>query len=219
MKLLICLSLISANLVAQTITVEGTATVPTRADSSTLPPNVPPYPLVDPSGELKDAELVDALRAGGFVLYLRHTETGRVTRDCVESNLSPAGEEQAKQIGTALRALKIPIGQFESSEVCRVQDTARLLGLGVVQTNEDLNNMPKRPGHELHAARARRLALPAPRGTNTLLVAHLLNGASPAERISLEIGETIVFRPDGKGGTNPVARIRLTDWAALERYR
>ena len=219
MKLLICLCLVSTNLIAQTSAIEGVATIPTRADSSSLPPNVPPYPLVDPSRELKGAELIDALRAGGFVLYLRHTDTGRVTRDCVESNLSPAGEEQAKQIGAALRALRIPIGQIESSEVCRVQDTARLLGLGAVQTNEDLNNMPKRPGHELHAARARRIALPAPRATNTLLVAHLLNGPSPAERMSLEIGEIIVFRPDGKGGASAVARIRLTDWAALERYR
>lgn len=219
MKLLTCVCLVGANLIVQASAIEGAATVPTRPDASALPPNIPPHPLVDPSRELKGAELIDALRAGGFVLYLRHTETGRVTRDCAESNLSPAGEEQAKRIGTVLRALKVPIGQIESSEVCRVQDTARLLGIGAVQTNEDLNNMPKRPGHELHAARARRLALPAPRGTNTLLVAHLLNGASPAERISLEIGETIVFRPDGKGGTDPVARIRLADWAALERYR
>jgi phosphohistidine phosphatase SixA len=219
MKLLICLCLVSTNLVAQTSAIDSSATTPAQAGSSTLPPNLPPHPLVDPARELKGAALIDALRAGGFILYLRHTDTGRVTRDCVESNLSPAGEEQAKRIGAVLRALKIPIGQIESSEVCRVQDTARLLGIGAVQTNEALNNMPKRPGHELHAARARRLALPAASGTNTLLVGHLMNGASSAERIALEIGEIIVFRPDGKGGTNPVARIRITDWAALEQYR
>ncbi|MEQ1518412.1 MAG: hypothetical protein ABL931_18170, partial [Usitatibacteraceae bacterium] len=78
---------------------------------------------------------------------------------------------------------------------------------------------PKRPGHDLHAARARRLAPPPPRGQNALLVAHLHAGQSERERLTLEIGEVIVFRPDGAGGSEPVARIRLTDWAALLALR
>ena len=65
----------------------------------------------------------------------------------------------------------------------------------------------------------RRLAVPPARGTNTLLVAHVHDAQPLHQRLSLEIGEVIVFRPDGKGGSEAVARIRLTDWLELEGYR
>ena len=194
----------------------GPATTPAATAISVPQPNVPALPLVDPSRELKGAELLKALQRGDLVLYLRHTDTGKVTPDCKESNLSTLGEEQAAQLGNALRDLRIPFGQRESSEICRVRDTARLLGLGAFQTNEDLNNVPKRAGHDLHAARMRRLALPPARGTNTLLVGHIHAGDTPNQRLFLDLGEIIVFRPDGKGGSEPIARIRLAEWAELQ---
>lgn len=221
MKLIFCLCLCFAlaNVFAAATASEQQSVTSPQPATGTPPANLPPHPQIDPSRQLKGADLVGALRAGGLVLYLRHTDTGRVTRDCLETNLSPLGEEQEKRLGVALRNLKIPFGQIESSEVCRVQDTARLIGAGAFQTNEDLNNMPKRPGHDVHAARMRRLALPPARGTNTLLVAHVHDAQPLHQRLSLEIGEVIVFRPDGKGGSEAVARIRLTDWLELEGYR
>lgn len=173
------------------------------------------HPPVDARMELKGAELLKALRAGGFVLYLRHTETGEVTPECRQSNLSKTGEDQARAIGVALRELRIPIGDRESSELCRVRDTARLLDVGDFRTNEDLNNIPKNASHDFNSARMRRIAVPPRTGTNTILASHIHGGNTPDQRLLLDLGEMIVFRPDGKGGSEPVARIPRTGWTTL----
>ena len=191
----------------------------TSANQSVVPPHLRSEPPVNATLALKGVALIDALQRGGLVLYMRHTETGKVTADCTESNLSPTGEQQAVTIGEAMRALKIPFGIRESSEWCRVQDTARLLGIGPFATSEDLSPGPKRADHEVHAARTRRLATVPPPDTNVLLLGHVQAGNSERERLFLEIGETIVFRPDGKGGVNVVGRIKWTDWGGLARLR
>src|SRR5258705_12212151 len=62
--------------------------------------------------------LVTALRAGGYVLYLRHTSTDfgendeRMTdyADCKsQRNLTDAGRTEARDIGAALRELQVPV--------------------------------------------------------------------------------------------------------------
>ena len=104
------------------------------------PPAVSILPLVDSATELKGAKLVDALRSGGYVLYMRHAlQIPPTTEKCETSNLTPVGEEQARTVGAALRELKIPIGQVRSSQPCRNRDTARLLGLGPYEITDDLN--------------------------------------------------------------------------------
>ena len=186
---------------------------------SVPPPHVMVAPAVNAALERKGTALVDALQRGGLVLYMRHTETGKITTDCTESNLSAVGERQAVKIGEALRSLKIPFDVRESSESCRVQDTARLLGIGPFATSEDLSPGPKRADHEVHAARTRRLATMPPPKTNALFIGHMQAGTSERERLFLEIGEVIVFRPDGKGAVDVIARIKPGDWAVLTGIR
>ena len=186
---------------------------------SVPPPNVRIAPAVNAALERKGTALVDALQRGGLVLYMRHTETGKITTDCTESNLSAVGEGQAVKIGEALRSLKIPFDIRESSESCRVQDTARLLGIGPFATSEDLSPGPKRADHEVHAARTRRLATMPPPKTNALFIGHMQAGTNERERLFLEIGETIVFRPDGKGAADVVARLKWSDWEGLMHLR
>ena len=192
---------------------------PTSSSQTTLPPHLRGEPAVNAALELKGTALIDALLRGGLVLYMRHTETGKVTTECTESNLSPTGEQQAVKIGEAMRALKIQFGIRESSELCRVQDTARLLGLGPFAANEDLNPGPKRPDHHFHTARTQRLATLPPPKTNALFIGHMQAGTSERERLFLEIGEVIVFRPDGKGAVDVIARIKPGDWAVLTGIR
>ena len=205
--------------IASAQNVSPVVVAPTSSSQTTLPPHLRGEPAVNAALELKGTALIDALQRGGLVLYMRHTETGKVTAECTESNLSPTGEQQAVKIGEAMRALKIPFGIRESSELCRVQDTARLLGIGPFATSEDLSPGPKRPGHEIHAARTRRLATVPPPDTNVLLLGHVQAGNSERERLFLEIGETIVFRPDGKGAADVVARLKWSDWEGLMHLR
>lgn len=179
------------------------------------PAGLPSLPPVDERAALAGAALLQALRQGGYVFYVRHTETGVVTADCVASNLSPAGEEMARQLGNAWRELKLPIAEVISSEVCRVRDTARLMGFAVTKTNEDLNNMPKSTAHDIHMRRAALIATPPPKGSNVVLVSHIQGGDKPEQRLFLEFGETIVFKPDGAGGVSVVARVKANAWRDL----
>ena len=179
-------------------------------------PLAPPPPIVDPALELKGSALVAALRKGGLVLYMRHTETGVVTEKCEQSNLSAIGETNARAVGAALRELKIPIGVVRSSLACRVADTARLLGLGAVEPSEDLNPVAPREGFDIGAARTRRLNEMPAAGTNTLLVSHLHGSRKKEEWLHLEMGEIIVFKPDSNAPAVPIARVRVAEWMALK---
>lgn len=204
---------------------QGSATTPAQAPAPAqavvqAPPlvaNSPAPPIVDPAKELKGVALVDALRKGGFVFYMRHAITGTVTEKCDTSNLSPIGEEQARSIGAALRDLNIPIGAVRSSQPCRCVGTAQLLGLGTVDITEDLNPSAPRPGFDIGAARSKRLAELPPAGTNTVLVSHLHGSRNKDEWLHLEMGEIIIFRPEASPRAEAVARIQVADWMTLKK--
>ena len=86
----------------------------------------------------------------GYVVLLRHALTvagtgdppGFELDDCTtQRNLSQAGREQARQIGSEFRERNIPISQVLSSQYCRCLDTARLLNLGTVEPAPMLNSI------------------------------------------------------------------------------
>ena len=204
---------------AESITSAAPAAVSANAPStssvakrSTPYPTVHPLPPMDPRKVLSLPALKAAMRHGGLVFYLRHTENGVITPQCESSNLTPRGEADARQIGKAIRDLKLPIGKIFSSDICRVRDTARLLDLGAFEITEDLTNMPKREGHDIHTARMKLLATVPPAGTHHLLVSHIHGGDREDQAIYLDLGEIIVYRPNGRGGADAVARIRIEDW-------
>ena len=159
---------------------------------------------------------MDALRHGGLVLYVRHTETGPITDECTISNLSVSGEKMARELGAIVRNLRIPIGKVRSSPVCRVRDTARLMDLGVTVLSDELRNEAIVAGTDLTAMRMRMIAEVPEVGANTLLVSHMHGGLRTEKDMDLAFGETIVFRPDGRTGI-PVARVRFEMWFALAK--
>src|SRR5215475_3764539 len=76
---------------------------------------------------LQGAELLTALRAGGYILYFRHADTDHTQRDsrgmdlndcAAQRNLSQRGRDNARAIGEALRALGIPIMTVLASPLC-----------------------------------------------------------------------------------------------------
>jgi phosphohistidine phosphatase SixA len=173
-------------------------------------------PEVAPSVELKGAALLDALRKGGLVLYIRHAQQiQNIPEDCGKKSLTEEGQAQAMKLGAALRAAKVPIGSVMSSPRCRAQETARLLDVGKVETTPDIDYFEKQVQSEFDAAREKRLAAKPAAGTNTVLVSHQHGSTDPSKRMQLELTEVIVFRPDGKGGSVAVARIRPDAWDEL----
>ena len=100
-----------------------------------------------PAHAQSEAEiLVAAMQDGGKVIYLRHAatnqnevDTGRLGDRAGQRNLSPAGIEQAKELGRAFRALRIPVNEVLASPVFRARDTAELaFGEGEVMVTLDI---------------------------------------------------------------------------------
>jgi broad specificity phosphatase PhoE len=174
---------------------------------------------------LDPVQLVEALREGGFVVYVRHAATDRSKEDDVvldledcstQRNLSDDGREQARELGRALRVLEIPVGAVLASEYCRTRETAEL-AFGRAELEPALTGFPE-PGDPTFAARVRRtrelLAARPPTGENTVLVAHVKNLEEAVGR-SLEEGEAAVFEPLGGTRSRFRGRIPASAWAEL----
>jgi phosphohistidine phosphatase SixA len=170
-------------------------------------------------------ELVDALREGGYVIYLRHAETDRSKEDdpaveledcATQRNLSDEGREQSRAIGEAFRALEIPIGAVYSSEYCRTRDTAEL-AFGSYEAEPVLTGFPEEsdPTYGERVTRTRELLGEAPEeGENTVLVTHVKNLEEVTGR-TIEEGELAVFEPLGGTRFRYRGRIPADVWPEL----
>ncbi len=95
-----------------------------------------------------EQEVWDAVKAGGYTILMRHAlapGTGDpdefdVTDCATQRNLSDEGREQARQTGQRFRDQGINALVVYSSQWCRCEETARLLDLGEVRTDEGLNS-------------------------------------------------------------------------------
>ena len=193
-------------------------------------PPIPSIPLIDAAKELKGAALVQALKNGGFNLYMRHAlsnvgqdgnlmQTPQWWDNCtIQRNIADAGREQARKVGAAIKQLKIPISQVVTAQFCRTRDTGHAMGLGPIEITEDLNHqIAQRVGFDVNAARFKQLAEVPVKGTNRVLVSHTHGSPKPEERImgALQEAEIVVYQPDHKGGSEPLARIAVADWDNL----
>lgn len=174
------------------------------------------YPIVDPARALSGQALVEALRQGGFVLFLRHAQAGLLLPSCPnESTLTPQGEEQAAAVGAALRQLKVPVATVRVSETCRSRDTGRLLDMGPVTVDPRLNPSWMRKAAVEFADRFVYLLDTPPSGANIVAVSHVQPGKEVEDSIQIDLAEVVVYQADGRGRAHARARIRLQDWASL----
>jgi phosphohistidine phosphatase SixA len=205
-----------------------------QAPQVVQPPQVtnaaPQPPMIDPAREIKGQALIAALRKGGFNLYMRHAQSNvgadqdllKVPmwwENCmIQRNMSDMGREQAKKVGAAIRDLKLPIAEVKASQFCRVQETAKLMDVGIVKMTQDLNHViGQNAGTDINSLRFAQLATMPPKGKNVVMVSHTHGSARNEERImsGIQEAEIVVYQPDGKGGSEPIARIPPTDWDML----
>ena len=178
---------------------------------------------------LGDADLVRALRGGGYNIYFRHAQTEWSQQDRVAEagdwtscdgnamrQLSPAGRATAAKIGDAIRALEIPVGKVMSSEYCRTAQTAESMNLGPVERSAEIMNMRAASylgGPEAVTRRARQVLSRPPAAGNTVLVAHGNLMRAATGEYTGEAG-AVVVRPDGQNFIL-VATLLPDDWARL----
>jgi phosphohistidine phosphatase SixA len=167
---------------------------------------------------------VSALRAGGFVLYFRHTSTDfgqsddsmTSFEDCSgQRNLTDKGRSEAHAIGAAIYELRIPVGRVLASPFCRTVETA-MLAFGKAEKTLGLRGWPASSvDPDRYAALRGYLAAAPIAGTNTVLVGHGNPFRAVAGPPHLAEGEAAVIRPLGGESFEVAARIRVQDWAEL----
>lgn len=172
-------------------------------------------------------ETFQALKQGGYVLYMRHaaSDTSRQDRapgvdlkDCATQRpLSDEGRRQAARIGKAIRALGIPIGEVLVGPYCRTKETADLAFGPHYTVRPSLmttSNLPEREKRPLLEDLRALLAKPVPDGTNRVLLSHNAPLMDAVGIFPKSEGIVLVFRPNGIGGADHVATITPGEWDA-----
>jgi phosphohistidine phosphatase SixA len=170
-------------------------------------------------------KLTAALSRGGYVLVMRHAssprevptrQTANADNANLERQLDAAGRTGATAMGDAIRALRIPLGEVLTSPTYRALETVRFARLSQTVPVAELGDRRQsmQGVTDAMAAWLRARAGQTPRSGNTLLVTYSPNlaGAFPGWGSTVADGETVVLRPDGKGGVIVVGRVTIEDW-------
>lgn len=170
------------------------------------------------------SSLLEQLREGGYVLYLRHTSTdfsqndSRMTsfEDCTtQRNLTDRGRDEARMLGEHVKRLKIPVGEVLASPFCRTMETARLAFGKATPTNDVRGGRANNEGGR-YAALQHLLSSRVPKGENRVISSHGNPFYALAGAPYLAEGELAVVKPE-TARFSVVGRLRLEDWPALGR--
>lgn len=177
-----------------------------------------------PPALLAGPALGDALRAGGYVLFVRHASTGGGDEDhmtgyadcTTQRNLSDAGRQEARAIGAAVRGLRIPVGPVLASPYCRTMETAQLaFGAAAAAPFLRMPNPNLNEPYESYVDLYDLLAAKVAKGSNLVLVSHVHAFRAVTGFDWIDEGDTAVIEPLGNGKFRIVARITKDGWAAL----
>ncbi len=176
--------------------------------------------------------LREPLKAGGYVIVLRHGATPPDQADtdplhpenvAQQRQLTDKGRAEAKALGETFKQAGIPLGKVYSSKFNRAIETARLIGGKEPETTLDVTigqlvitgNETRRRAEALRAM----AATPPAAGTNTLIVTHHPNivDAFGKDWFDVHEGEASIFKPDGAGKYVPVAQVQVSQWAEALR--
>jgi broad specificity phosphatase PhoE len=176
-----------------------------------------------------DTDVVQALRAGGLVIVVRHGATFPDQADtdplnfdniAAQRNLNDNGKALAKAFGDALRRAGVPAGKVYTSKYNRAYETAVIAGFKDIEKTADLTEgglivSPNENSRRTEAFR-KMIATPPKAGTDTILITHQPNiiAALGKDWFDVKEGEASIFRPEN-GGYTLVARVQMEDWPRM----
>jgi len=145
----------------------------------------------------------------GYVLLMRHALAPGVgdpanlrVGDCsTQRNLNDQGRQDARDIGQWIKRREVRILRVESSRWCRAKETAKLLGLGPVRLNKNLDSLFQDEDalNDPQTANIRKRIV-SHRNTSGLLifVGHFVN-ISAVVGVSVDSGEGVLVRANSQG--------------------
>src|SRR5215475_10728649 len=183
-----------------------------------------------PEGLIRDPkQLVQSLRAGGYIIVVRHGATFSNQADTdpfnfddltKQRNLNGKGKELAKAFGDAIRRAGLPVGEVYTSKFNRAYETAVRAGFKDIEKTIDLTEggLVVTPDENNRRAEAfRKMLAQAPdQGRNNILITHKPNivDALGKDWFDVKEGEASIFKPEG-GKYRLVARVQMEDWPKL----
>jgi len=174
---------------------------------------------------LAGPQLVAELRKGGYVLYLRHTSTDfsrddakmSSFEDCANQRpLTDKGRDEARALAGHIKRLGIPIGRVYASPFCRTVETAMLAFGRAEQTQEARGGPVRGDDPKRYDALKKLLSGRFAAKDNRVISSHGNPYMAVFGPPYLAEGEIAVVKPLGGGKAEPVARLRLGDWEALQ---
>jgi phosphohistidine phosphatase SixA len=173
-----------------------------------------------------DANIVKALRAGGFVIVVRHGATFPDQADtdplnfdniAAQRNLNDKGKGLAKAFGDAIRQAGVSVGKVYTSKYNRAYETAVIAGFKDIEKIADITEgglvvSPNENNRRVDAFHKLLGTAPTP-GTNTSLITHKPNivDALGKDWFDVREGEATIFRPEN-GSYKLIARVQMEDW-------
>jgi len=173
-----------------------------------------------------DTNIVKALRAGGFVIVVRHGATFPDQADtdplnfdniAAQRNLNDKGKALAKDFGDAIRRAGVPVGKVYTSKYNRAYETAVMAGFKDIEKTADITEgglvvSPNENNRRVDAFHKLLGTAPTP-GTNTILITHKPNivDALGKDWFDVREGEASLFRPEN-GSYKLIARVQMEDW-------
>lgn len=164
-------------------------------------------------GELQETRTWEAVRHGGYVVYVRHADRHSGARetlgassplnafaDCAfQRNLTAEGRVDARNIGLAFQSMKVPVGRVIALPLCRTRETA-LLAFGKAELDP----------HLYDARYVRHLFTVSPDRGNVVIV-DTEDQVRQVAGVNLKPGEAAVFRPTDRGGFKFVGKLDQDD--------
>jgi hypothetical protein len=167
---------------------------------------------------------VEALRGGGYVIYIHVTESdqlqsnsgGQNLENCTQqSNLNNQVQIDARTISSSFPSLGVPVGQVLHSASCNSRNMA-MLAFGRGEYWADLSQVSASlRGERISALRQILSTRPEP-GTNNVFIGHGPD-ISDVTGITFAEGEAAIYKPLGNPGYSFVARLLPKAWVELER--
>ena len=161
-------------------------------------------------------DLIKLMKSGGHILMIRHAyapgsgdPANFKIGDCAtQRNLNDRGRTQARTIGEWLRSKGIKDAKVYSSQWCRCQETAKLLGFGPVAELPALNSfygMPENREPNIKTLRSFIATLPAD-GELIIFVTHFVTILEITGK-GVSSGEGVVLKLKGKGTYDVIGRL------------